>query len=110
MTFKVQIFGNDQQIKVAFTNILRSVQIPGILTTIQFRTFCLLCKNENVKMHKTVILSVLYAKVGPLREEHRLRVFENRMLRRIFGPKRQEGTEDWRRLHIRNFILFTNSY
>jgi hypothetical protein len=27
-----------------------------------------------------------------LREEHRLRVFENRMLRRIFGPKRDEGT------------------
>jgi hypothetical protein len=34
-----------------------------------------------------------------LREEHRLRVFENRILRRIFGPKRAEVTEEWRKLH-----------
>jgi hypothetical protein len=34
-----------------------------------------------------------------LREEYRLRVFENRVLRRIFGPKRDEVTGEWRRLH-----------
>jgi hypothetical protein len=34
-----------------------------------------------------------------LREECRLRVFENRVLRRIFGPKRNEVTGEWRRLH-----------
>jgi len=34
-----------------------------------------------------------------LREEHRLRVFENRMLRRIFGPKRDKVTGEWIRLH-----------
>jgi hypothetical protein len=34
-----------------------------------------------------------------LREEHRLRVFENRVLRKIFGPKRDEVTEGWRKLH-----------
>jgi hypothetical protein len=34
-----------------------------------------------------------------LREEHRLRVFENRVLRRIFGPKRDEVTGGWRKLH-----------
>ena len=34
-----------------------------------------------------------------LREEGRLRVFENRVLRRVFGPKRDEVTEDWRKLH-----------
>jgi hypothetical protein len=34
-----------------------------------------------------------------LREEHRLRVFENRVLRRIFGPKRDEVTGRWRKLH-----------
>jgi hypothetical protein len=34
-----------------------------------------------------------------LREEHRLRVFENRVLRRIFGPKIYEVTGDWRKLH-----------
>jgi hypothetical protein len=34
-----------------------------------------------------------------LREEHRLRVFENRVLRRIFGPKKDEVTRSWRKLH-----------
>jgi hypothetical protein len=34
-----------------------------------------------------------------LREEQRLRVFENRVLRRIFGPKRDKVTGEWRRLH-----------
>jgi hypothetical protein len=33
------------------------------------------------------------------REEHRLRIFENRVLRRIFGPKRDEETGGWRKLH-----------
>jgi hypothetical protein len=35
-----------------------------------------------------------------LREEHRLRVLENRVLRRIFGPRRDEVTGGWRKLHI----------
>jgi hypothetical protein len=34
-----------------------------------------------------------------LREEHNLKVFENRVLRRIFGPKRDEVTGGWRKLH-----------
>jgi hypothetical protein len=34
-----------------------------------------------------------------LREDHRLRVFENRVLTRIFGPKRDEVTGEWRKLH-----------
>jgi hypothetical protein len=34
-----------------------------------------------------------------LREEHRLMVFENRVLRRIFGPKRDEVTGEWRKLY-----------
>jgi hypothetical protein len=34
-----------------------------------------------------------------LSEEHRLRLFENRVLRRIFGPKRDEVTGEWRKLH-----------
>jgi hypothetical protein len=34
-----------------------------------------------------------------LREERRLRVFEERVLRRLFGPKRDEATGEWRKLH-----------
>ena len=34
-----------------------------------------------------------------LREERKLRVFENKVLRKIFGPRRDEVTEEWRRLH-----------
>jgi hypothetical protein len=37
--------------------------------------------------------------IGTLREEHRLSVFENRVLRRICGPKRDEVTGEWRKLH-----------
>jgi hypothetical protein len=41
--------------------------------------------------------------VSPLREENRLRVFENRELRRIFGPKRDEVTGEWRKLYNGKF-------
>jgi hypothetical protein len=40
-----------------------------------------------------------------LREECRLRVFENRVLRRIFGPKRKEVTGEWRTLHNEEFYV-----
>jgi hypothetical protein len=56
-----------------------------------------------VKKHKTIILPfVLYGCETwslTIREEHRLRVFENRVPRRIFGPKRDEVTGEWRKLH-----------
>jgi hypothetical protein len=39
----------------------------------------------------------------PLREEHRLGVFENRVQRRIFGPKRNEIIGGWRKLHNEEF-------
>ena len=55
-----------------------------------------------IKIYKTIILPVvLYGRETwslTLREERRLRVFENRILRRIFGPKRDENGQ-WRRLH-----------
>jgi hypothetical protein len=56
----------------------------------------LLSRNVKVKMYKTLIVPVfLYERETwslTLREEPRLRVFENRVLRRIFGPKRNEVT------------------
>jgi hypothetical protein len=45
-----------------------------------------------------------------LREECRFRVFENRVLRRIFGPKRDEVTGEWRRLHNEDvYALYSSS-
>jgi hypothetical protein len=63
----------------------------------------LLSRNVKVKIYKTIILPVvLYGcKTWSLTisEEHRRRVFENRVLRRMFGPKRDEVTGEWRKLH-----------
>ena len=65
-------------------------------------SYSLLYKNLNIKIYRTIISSVLYGCETwslTLREELRLRVFENRVLRRIFGPKRDEITREWRKLH-----------
>jgi hypothetical protein len=55
-----------------------------------------------IRIYKTIILPVVLHGCETwsltLREEHRLGVFENRMLRRIFGPKRDEVTGEWRKL------------
>jgi hypothetical protein len=63
----------------------------------------LLSKNTKIKIYRSIILPVvLYGcETWPLtlREEHRLRVFDNRVLKRIFGPKRNVVTGEWRRLH-----------
>jgi hypothetical protein len=56
-----------------------------------------------IKIYRTIILSVvLYWCENwslTLSEERRLTVFENRVLRRVFGPKRDEVTGEWRKLH-----------
>ena len=63
----------------------------------------LLSKNIKLKIYRPIILPiVLYGCetwLLTLREECRLRVFEKRVLRRIFGHKRDEVTGDWRKLH-----------
>jgi hypothetical protein len=55
-----------------------------------------LSRNLKVKIYRTIILPVVLYGCETwsltLREEHRLRMFENRVLRRIFGPKRDEVT------------------
>jgi hypothetical protein len=62
-----------------------------------------LSRNLKVIINRIVILPVVLYGCETwsttLREEHRLRVFENRMLRRICGPKRDEVTGEWRKLH-----------
>jgi hypothetical protein len=63
----------------------------------------LLSKNSKIRIYKTIIFPlVLYGCETwslALREEHRRRVFGNRVLRGIFRPKRDEVTGEWRKLH-----------
>jgi hypothetical protein len=72
---------------------------------------CILCncplvcclKNIKIRIYKTIILPVVLYGCETwsltLRDEHRLKVFENRVLRRISGPKRDEETGGWGKLH-----------
>jgi hypothetical protein len=61
----------------------------------------LLSKKLKIKIYRTVILPVVLYGCETwsltLREERKLRVFENRVLRRIFGPRRDEITNEWRK-------------
>jgi len=63
----------------------------------------LLSKNLKINIYRNIILPVvLYGRETwslTLREERKLTVFENMVLRRIFGPRRDEVTGDWRRMH-----------
>jgi hypothetical protein len=72
-----------------------------MLTVIQSK-ICLTSKKLKIKIYKTVILPVVLCGCETwsltLREEQRLRVFENRVLTRIFGCKREEDGS-WRKLH-----------
>jgi len=68
-------------------------------------------KKVNIKIYKTIILSVIFRGCKTLsvtrKEEQRLKSSENRVLRRIFGPKRKEVTRGWRNLHnekLHNFF------
>ena len=63
----------------------------------------LLSKNLKTEIYRTIILPVVLYGCETwsltLREERRLRVFENRVLRKVFGPMRDEVTGKWRKLH-----------
>jgi len=62
----------------------------------------LLSKSKKTEIYRPIILPVVYGCETwslTLREECRLRVFEKRVLRRIFGPKRDKLTGEWRKLH-----------
>jgi len=62
-------------------------------------------QNSKIKIHRTIILPVVLCGCETwsltLRTERRLRLFENRVLRKLFGPncKRDEVTGEWRKLH-----------
>jgi hypothetical protein len=73
----------------------------------------LLSKNVKIKIYRTIILPVvLYGCENwslTLREECRLRIFENRVLKRVLGPKRDEITGEWRRLHNKDHYALYSS-
>jgi hypothetical protein len=79
------------------------IKVPSlwIFNDFQERLEKLLSSRLLSKNLKIILPVVLYGCVTwsrTLREEHRLRVFENRVLRRIFGPKRDEVTVEWRKI------------
>jgi hypothetical protein len=67
--------------------------------SLKFLSACALAKYIRIKIYKTVILLVILYECETWshtsREEHRLRVFENRVLRTVFGPKREEVRGGW---------------
>jgi hypothetical protein len=73
----------------------------------------MLCRNVKVKILKTIILQFVLCGCETwsltLREEHRLRVLENSVVRRIFGAKRDEITEEWRKLYNEEFHILYSS-
>jgi hypothetical protein len=72
----------------------------------------LISRNLKIKIYKTVILPVVLYRCETwsltLGEEHKLRVFENRVLRKIFGPKREEDGS-WRKFHNDEFHCLFSS-
>jgi hypothetical protein len=66
-------------------------------------SFHLLYENIKIRIHRTIIVPVVLYGCGTLsltlREEHRVRVFENMLLNRIFGPKRDGVMGAWRKLY-----------
>ena len=70
-----------------------------------------LSKNLKIKIYRTIILYVVLYGCETwsltLKEERRVRVFENRVLRRVFGAKRDEVTGEWRKLHNEELSVCT---
>ena len=86
------------------TTLLKVLEIsPPDLFKFKINFRVLLFKNTQIEIYRTVILPIfLYGCETwsvTLRVEHRLRVLEKWVLRRIFGPQRDEVTGQWRRLH-----------
>ena len=73
----------------------------------------LLSKNKKVKIYRIIILPVVWYGCKTwsitLREERRLRVFENKVLRRIFGSKWDEVAGEWRKLHNEELNILYSS-
>jgi hypothetical protein len=94
-----------------------NLEIASYISVQSILSSNLVLKNSKIKVHNTVILLVvLYGCetwTVTLMENHKWRVFENRMLRRIFGPKKekyQEAGEDYIMRSFINFYVSKNYY
>ena len=67
--------------------------------SVQNLVFQVAIQKLKIKIYRTVVLYGCETCSLTRREERKLRVFENMVLRRIFGPRRDEVTEEWRRFH-----------
>jgi hypothetical protein len=92
--------------QISFRRKLKADLILVVIATTHLKKMLssrVLSKNVKIGIYKIIIFPVvLYGCESwslTLREEHRLRVFENRLLRRIFAPKRDEVLGGWRKLH-----------
>jgi hypothetical protein len=98
---------NQNSIHEEIKSRLKSGNAWNLLTT------SLLSKNVKITIYRTIILLVVLCGCETwsliLRKECRLRVFENMVLRRIFGPKRDEVTGEWRRLHNKELYALYSS-
>ena len=65
------------------------------------------CNSTINTLIKSVVLYECETWSLTLRKEHRLRVFENRVLRRLFGPKREEVIREWKNYIMRSFMICT---
>jgi hypothetical protein len=99
-------FERVEQFKLLFRKKLGADPSQEMLAVIRCRIFChpVYCANikKKIKIYRSIFLTaVLYGFETwslTLREEHGLKVFENRVLRKIFGSKRNEVTGEWRKL------------
>ena len=97
------ILRNNNNINIYLFSWLYNVSLACYHSVQNLLSPSLLSKNLKIKIYRTTILPVVLYGCETwsltLREQRRLRVFENRVLRRIFGPKRDEVTREWRKLH-----------
>jgi hypothetical protein len=118
-----QNVGRNREIKIANKSLGNVLQFKYLGTTVtnpnlmssrnacyhsvqNLLSSCLLSKNLKIRIYKTILPVVLYGCETwslTLRKEHRLRVFENRVLRRIFGPTRENGEN----CITRSFVICT---
>jgi hypothetical protein len=107
-------FSPHRIIRLQFDVFKKKINYPSIKSRLKLGNACyysvknllssrILSKHLKINIYRGIVLSVvLYGCENwslTLREERRLRVFEKKLLMRLFGPKRDDVTGEWRKLH-----------